>query len=254
MASSAARVARPPDSGDSHVSVRAGVPPLRTGHGHPYFWRRLHSLSGIVPVGAFLIEHILVSNATAINGPAAYARQVRFLGSLPLVIALEAFGIWLPITFHALFGFYIWYRGDSNVMTYPWQGNWLYMVQRWTGAIIFAYVGWHVWHLRFAGIDLHQHPGASFGKVQLELAQPAFLAFYVLGLLAAAWHFSYGLWLFCAKWGITVGEKARQRFLIVCMVLFFVISAVGLMSLRSFVTHPQQPVEPAAADTLGVTG
>jgi len=205
-------------------------------------------------VGAFLIEHILLSNATAINGPAAYARQVKFLGSLPLVIVLEAFGIWLPIAFHGLYGIYIWHRGDSNVMSYPWQGNWMYTVQRWTGAIILAYIGWHVWHLRFAGIDLHQHPGAAFGKVQLELAEPAFLVFYVLGLLAAAWHFSYGLWLFCAKWGITVGEKARQRFLIVCMLLFFAISAVGLMSLRSFVTHPQQPTEPAAADALETAG
>jgi len=36
--------------------------------------RRLHSLSGIIPVGAFLFEHILISNSTAIgqNGPAGY--------------------------------------------------------------------------------------------------------------------------------------------------------------------------------------
>src|SRR2546422_8525315 len=45
---------------------------------------RSHSLAGIIPVGAFLIEHILVSNATAINGPEAYANQVKFLGSLPM--------------------------------------------------------------------------------------------------------------------------------------------------------------------------
>ena len=126
----------------------------------------------------------------------------------------------------------------------------MYTLQRWTGAIIFAYIGWHVWHLRFAGVDLHLHPGASFGKVQLELAEPAFLAFYVVGLLCAAWHFSYGLWLFCAKWGITVGERARQRFLVVCMLLFLTISGVGLMSIRSFVTHPQQPVEGPAAEAV----
>jgi succinate dehydrogenase / fumarate reductase cytochrome b subunit len=200
-------------------------------------------LTGIIPAGAFLIEHILFSNAMAINGPAAYARQVKFLGSLPLVTALEALGIWLPIAFHGFYGFYIWYRGDANVVSYPWQGNWMYTLQRWTGAIIFAYIGWHVWHLRFAGIDLHLNPGASFGKVQLELAQPVLLTFYVVGLVAAAWHFSYGLWLFSAKWGITVGERARRRFLVACMVLFVTISGVGLMSIRSFVTHRQQPVD-----------
>ena len=87
-------------------------------------------MSGIVPVGAFLFEHILISNATAISGPGAYARQVRFLGSLPLVTALELFGIWLPIFFHALYGFYIWYRGEMNVGDYPWTGNWMYIAQR----------------------------------------------------------------------------------------------------------------------------
>ncbi|HTC94651.1 MAG TPA: hypothetical protein VK699_14515 [Terriglobales bacterium] len=251
MALSPAGVSTPPSAPSKpRPSLRGGVAPLRAGEGHSYFWRRLHSLTGIIPVGAFLIEHILVSNATAINGPVAYAHQVKFLGSLPLVIMLEALGIWLPIAFHGLYGFYIWYRGDANVVSYPWQGNWMYTLQRWTGVIIFAYIGWHIWHLRFAGIDLHQHPGASFGKVQLELAQPAFLVFYIAGLLAAAWHFSYGLWLFCAKWGITVGEKARQRFLVFCMLLFLAISGVGLMSLRSFVTHSQQPTEGPAADAI----
>src|SRR5437016_2487158 len=102
-----------------------GVAPLRAGQGHEFFWRRLHSLSGIVPVGAFLFEHIVVSNATAINGPTAYAKQVTFLGSLPFVLVLEFFGIWLPILFHAGYGFYIWYRGQSNLIHYSWMGNWM---------------------------------------------------------------------------------------------------------------------------------
>ena len=96
-----------------------GVAPLRAGQGTSFFLRRLHSLSGIVPVGAFLFEHILISNATAISGPDAYAKQVAFLGGLPLVFFLELFGIWLPIAFHALYGFYIWYRGDGNTSSIP---------------------------------------------------------------------------------------------------------------------------------------
>ena len=48
-----------------------GVAPLRAGNGISFILRRLHSLSGIIPVGAFLFEHILVSNSTAITGPDA---------------------------------------------------------------------------------------------------------------------------------------------------------------------------------------
>jgi succinate dehydrogenase / fumarate reductase cytochrome b subunit len=228
--------------------MKTVVAPLRAGQGYSFWLRRLHSLTGIIPVGAFLFEHILISNATTISGPAAYARQVRFLAGLPLVLLLELFGIWLPILFHGLYGFYIWYRGEANVGAYPWTGNWMYTAQRWTGGIAFAYILWHTWTMRFTGIDLHQYPGASFGKVQAELNSPFLLAFYVVGLVCASWHFAYGVWLFAAKWGITAGEKARQRFLVVCLGFFVVLSAVGVASLYSMRERfPQQPTDPAGS-------
>jgi succinate dehydrogenase / fumarate reductase cytochrome b subunit len=231
--------------------MKGGVAPLRAGQGYSFWLRRLHSLSGIVPVGAFLFEHILISNAAAIGGPAAYARQVRFLASLPLVPVLELFGIWLPILFHALYGFYIWYRGETNVREYPWTGNWMYTAQRWTGIIAFAYILWHTWTMRFTGIDLHEYAGASFGKVQAELFSPALLAFYVIGLLCASWHFAYGIWLFAAKWGLTPGEKARQQFLAVCLAFFVVLGVVGLTSLYTFrARFAQQPTDPAGASMV----
>jgi len=222
-------------------TVQAGVAPLRSGQGISFILRRLHSLSGIVPVGAFLFEHILISNSTAISGPDAYARQVSFLANLPLVFFLELFGIWLPLAFHALYGFYIWFRGDGNTVAYPWTGNWMYTAQRWTGGIAFLYIVWHTWTMRFTGIDLHAYPNASFGKVQSEVLQTQLFLFYVVGLIAAAWHFAYGIWLFCAKWGIISGEKARKRFLVACLVFFFVLTGAGLASLTAFRSRPQQP-------------
>jgi succinate dehydrogenase / fumarate reductase, cytochrome b subunit len=224
-----------------------GVAPLRAGQGVSFFLRRLHSLTGIIPVGAFLFEHILISNATAISGPEAYARQVTFLGSLPLVFFLELFGIWLPIAFHALYGFYIWYRGDGNVTEYPWSGNWMYTAQHWTGGIAFLYIVWHTYTMRFTGIDLHANPAASFGKVQAEVFQTPLFLFYVVGLIAASWHFAYGIWLFCAKWGVVSGEKAQKRFLVICVCFFFLLSGVGLASLATFRSRPQQPIDQGTA-------
>jgi succinate dehydrogenase / fumarate reductase, cytochrome b subunit len=230
--------------------IKRGVAPLRAGQGYQFVLRRLQSLLGIIPIGAFLFEHILISNASAIGGPMAYARQVRFLASLPMVPILELFGIWLPILFHALLGFYIWYQGDGNTGSYPWSGNWMYTLQRWTGGIAFVYIVWHTWTMRFTGVDLHEFPGASFGKVQGEVFQTPLFLFYVVGLLAAAWHFSYGIWLFCAKWGITTGEKAQKRLLVVCLLFFFVMSGAGLASLTSFRTHELQPTDPAGASVV----
>ena len=234
-------------AGSTAPVVAHGVAPLRAGQGYSFVLRRLHSLSGIVPVGAFLFEHILISNSTAIglNGPTAYARQVSFLANLPLVFFLELFGIWLPIAFHALYGFYIWYRGDGNTVAYPWSGNWMYTAQRWTGGIAFAYIIWHTYTMRFTGVDLHDNPMASFGKVQAEVVHTGLFLFYVVGLIAASWHFAYGIWLFCAKWGVVSGDKAQKRLLVVCLALFFLLSGVGLASLASFRSHPVQSTEGA---------
>jgi succinate dehydrogenase / fumarate reductase, cytochrome b subunit len=231
------------------------VAPLRAGQGMSFALRRLHSLSGIVPVGTFLFEHILISNSTAIgqSGPAAYEHQVSFLANLPLVFFLELFGIWIPIAYHGLYGFYIWYRGESNTASYPWSGNWMYTLQRWTGGIAFVYIVWHVTTMRFLGSDLHADPSLSFGKVQHEVFQTPLFLFYVIGLIAASWHFAYGIWLFCAKWGIVSGDKAQKRLLALCLLFFFVLTGVGLASLTSFRSHAQQPFEEGTVNDRNIT-
>ena len=125
----------------------------------------------------------------------------------------------------------------------------MYTAQRWTGGIAFAYIVWHTYTMRFTGVDLHAYPNASFGKVQGEVLQTPLFLFYVVGLIAASWHFAYGIWLFAAKWGIVSGEKARKRFLVVCLAFFFVLTGAGLASLTSFRSRPQQPTEPGTAVT-----
>ncbi len=222
--------------------IKSGVAPLRAGEGTSFLLRRLHSLSGVVPIGAFLLEHF-ISNAEAFRGPVAYGNQVKFLNSLPAVFILELFFIWIPILYHGLYGIYIWYRGDTNVAAYPWSGNWLYTAQRWTGIIAFAYIAQHIYHLRFTGTVLGVHPDQAFAKVQNEFQSPWMIAFYVAGIVAASWHFSYGLWLFAAKWGITVGENARRRFGYICVVLALGLISIGALSMYGFLSTPQQPLD-----------
>ena len=231
--------------------IAAGVAPLRAGQGRSFWLRRLHSLSGIFPVGFYLVEH-MVSNAFATNGPAAYGRQVAFLVSVPFLVAVETTFIFLPILFHALYGFYIWFRGESNVSDYPWAGNWMYTLQRWTGGIAFAYIVFHTWEMRFSGVHLPENPYAAFGKVQLAFQNHWVVAFYVVGIVAAVWHFSYGIWLFAAKWGITVGEHARRRFGYVCLMIGVVFLAVWLLTVRAFLRPwpPEKVIASPVAQSL----
>jgi succinate dehydrogenase / fumarate reductase, cytochrome b subunit len=223
----------------STPQLHKGVQPLRAGQGTSFLWHKLHSLLGIIPIGAFLLEHLL-SNFEALKGPAAYGAQVKFLNALPLVRVLEWVFIFLPILYHGLYGVYIWLRGKSNIVYYPWAGNWMYIAQRYTGLIAFAYILQHVLRQRFMGISLPENPGAAFAKVQHELANPWMLAVYVIAMIAVCWHFAYGIWLFAAKWGITPGEVARKRFGYVCAAFGILICAMGLASIWAFLEPKYQ--------------
>jgi succinate dehydrogenase / fumarate reductase, cytochrome b subunit len=225
--------------------VGRGVEPLRAGQGSSFLWHKLHSLLGIVPIGAFLLEH-LISNFEALKGPVAYGEQVKFLNGLPLVRFLEWVFIFLPLLYHGIYGVYIWLRGKSNIVYYPWAGNWMYVAQRYTGIIAFAYIIQHVARQRFMGVDLPNHPAAAFWKVQHELSNHWMLAVYVIAMLAVCFHFAYGVWLFAAKWGIIPGETARRRFGWVCAVGGVLLAAMGIASIWAFVNPkyanaPQNP-------------
>jgi len=242
----ATTVSRPAET--TAARIPAGVPSLRAGQGTSFLLRRLHSLSGIVPVGAFLVEHF-ISNAFATNGPKAYADQVKFLTGLPFATWLEIFGIYIPILYHGLYGLYIWWRGNTNTSDYKYAANWLYVVQRWTGIIAFAYIFWHVIEMRYTGVHLFGAPGAAFGKVQDEFAEGALVkAAYAIGIIAASWHFAYGIFLFCAKWGIVTGERARKRLQGLSVAIAGLFIFIGLYTMWAFTAYPiKVPSDPAAA-------
>ncbi|MFB3917352.1 MAG: succinate dehydrogenase [Terriglobales bacterium] len=225
--------------------IPAGIAPLRAGQGCSFVLRRLHSLSGIFPIAFFLLEHF-VSNAIGVNGPKAYNKQVELLTTLPFVVGLEVVFIYIPLLYHSLYGFYIWYRGESNVGNYTFVGNWFYTIQRWSGAIAFFYMAYHTYTMRFSGPHIIGNPQIAFAKVQHELVgNPLLIAFYAIGIVCASWHLGAGIWLFCAKWGITTGDRARHRFAYICGAVGVVFVVMGLVALVAFVSTPLQPLTEA---------
>jgi succinate dehydrogenase / fumarate reductase cytochrome b subunit len=169
---------------------------------------------------------------------------------------LEWVFIFLPILYHAGYGVYIWLRGKSNIVYYPWAGNWMYIAQRYTGLIAFAYILQHVIRQRFMGISLPENPYAAFHKVQVELSNPWMVAVYAIAMIAICWHFAYGVWLFAAKWGITPGETARKRFGYACAVLGVLLAVMGLASIWAFVggKYPNVPESVPIASLIAPAG
>lgn len=201
-----------------------------------FFWRRLHSLLGIVPVGGFLLFH-LYTNYLANQGPEVYNEHVKAINELPFVWALELFVIVLPLYFHALYGIYIIMDARFNVTQYPWARNWAFFFQRLSGLITLAFVTQHLYHFRFQkllgtwGADV---PYPTFDIVAQGLANPLMRVWYAIGVVAAAYHLANGLYTFLITWGITVGARSQRVSNWVSNAAFVAIAALGLAALRAF--------------------
>jgi succinate dehydrogenase / fumarate reductase cytochrome b subunit len=73
----------------------------------------------------------------------------------------------------------------------------------------------------------------------------------VVGVVAASWHFGYGLVLFAAKWGIVTGTKALKRAQAAGIALSILLVLLGLITIYAFVSKPTQQRNPDWEQTEG---
>jgi succinate dehydrogenase / fumarate reductase, cytochrome b subunit len=187
-----------------------------------YLLDKLHSLSGVVPIGAFLLEHFW-SNSYALVSTKKYDDVSIELQSIPWRILVETAVLWLPILFHGFYGIYIWWSGKSNVIGHPWMSNWMYTLQRWSGIVAFAFIGWHVWTERFLGGGR-----TNYQDLARAMANPMYFTFYIIGVTAASFHLGNGLWNFSCKWGITVSAPAQRAAAWLGAAVTVVLTVVGI--------------------------
>ncbi len=109
-----------------------------------FYWRRLHSLLGVVPIGIFLVQHLVI-NHFAVYGEESFNKAAGFMAGLPFVILLEIFVIYLPILYHAVLGVYIAFTANNNVARFGFFRNWMFKLQRLTGLITIVFIAWHVY-------------------------------------------------------------------------------------------------------------
>jgi len=197
--------------------------------------RKLHSLTGVVPVGLFLLEHFF-TNSFALFGADAFNDKVRFLTSLPYVVALEIGLIGVPLAFHAVLGVAIWWQSRSNVSSYGYFRNWMFFLQRVTGVFLVGFIAVHVVKTRLSGVAADE----MFQHMQGYLSSPLWAAFYAIGVLSASFHFGNGLFTFGISWGLLPGVRSQRWAQWACMAVFAGMSFVGLNSILAF---RGQPVE-----------
>jgi succinate dehydrogenase / fumarate reductase, cytochrome b subunit len=206
-----------------------------------FFLRRLHSLLGIVPIGAFFLVHMLL-NSRAAQSPEQYQWVPDTLDQIPFVWAIELGFIIAPILFHAVLGAVIVWQGEPNANkpALGWYANWAYLFQRYTGVVLFVFMFIHLaqtWfvHWRIKIFNVFSPDQAQdfsiFSYMNGILANPAWLVAYVLFVLLAAYHFGNGVYNFAYKWGVTTSKSSQRWAIAMGLFIGFIGVWMGLASL-----------------------
>ncbi|MDS9471666.1 succinate dehydrogenase cytochrome b558 subunit [Sporosarcina pasteurii] len=195
-----------------------------------FFVRRLHSLLGIIPVGLFLVQHLVI-NHFATRGPEAFNQASDFMGNLPFVLFLEWFIIYIPLMFHAFYGVYIAFTAKNNVKRYGTFRNWMFMLQRITGVFLVIFIAWHIWETR---IQKALGAEVNYDMMADILANPFMLVFYIAGVVAAAFHLFNGVWGVLVTWGIAQSPRSQQIVTYITMAAFVILSIIGVQALFAF--------------------
>ena len=202
--------------------------------------RKLHQLTGIMPLGFFLLEHFY-TNSKALSGAADFNTAVKDLQSIPYILFVEIGGIFIPLIYHAVYGMVITVEARPNNLHYPYSRNWFYTIQRLTGIILFFFITFHVLNFRFGMIpglntvSVAHHPEQSFDIVAGEFRRIPIFIIYVIGITSTVWHLANGIWLFLVDWGITIGERAQKISGYACLGFGLVLLAVGINAAVAFI-------------------
>jgi succinate dehydrogenase / fumarate reductase, cytochrome b subunit len=204
--------------------------------------KKLHQLTGVLPIGAFLLEHFY-TNSYAALGPEAFNQAVATLQGLPYLLGIETVFIFLPLLFHGGYGLWITWQGQPNQFQYPYVRNWMYTLQRVTGLILVVYIPVHVLSQRFGvqilnfnpmGKAVAHHPDDAYAIVHATMSSGAALAFYIVGIGSAVFHLAWGLWLFAIDWGVAIGRRGQRYVGYACAVFGVALFLIGLNALMSF--------------------
>jgi succinate dehydrogenase / fumarate reductase cytochrome b subunit len=207
---------------------------------------KFHSLTGLVPIGLFLTFHFLINSLRTV-GVLPYQWSIDVINNLPFLIWIEISIIYIPLLFHSFVGIYITQVAKLNVIRYRYPRNWMYVLQRVTGAVVFVFLIYHMgttvapklWY----GHHLFEAAPFLIDVMNQEFATWTGRTIYLVGILSATFHFANGLWAFCISWGIIVGPRAQRNASIVFMLFGGGLTVLGFATVLEFSLHPVD-VEP----------
>ncbi len=177
-------------------TTRTVPAPLR-----PVLVRRLFSLTGVVPLGAFLVLHVAV-NARALHGDVAFARVIDAIQRAPGLPLLEAVFVFAPLLLHGAVGLWLLVTRTPLDSSSPYP-RLVRIAMRVTGALALAFVAMHLSEFRFrttgaraSGTELGTLVAADLSSTWTGIPWRA--AAYLVGTACVTFHLAAGLWGFLA--------------------------------------------------------
>jgi len=231
---------------------------------HYFLIRRLHSLSGVFPIGVFLFPHLTTnssivwgkmltspkvteelldaSGAVSHAGVETFQHEVEFIHNLPALILIEWGVLFLPIIFHAVVGIWIAASSRPNNDRYRYQDNWRYTLQRASGYLGVLFIFLHITSLRFGwtygGLMPAFDPAAASSSTAAHFQESplGFFVplFYLVCVLALVFHFANGLWTAAITWGLTITATAQKRWGVVCLGIGILLSGAAVAAIVGF--------------------
>lgn len=195
-----------------------------------FYLRRLHSLLGIIPIGLFVTQHLII-NYFATRGAESFNTAAHFIENLPFIYFLEWFVIYIPLMFHAFYGVYLAFTSKNNVQRYGTFRNWMFMLQRITGVFLVIFIAWHIYETRIQKLFGAE---VNFDMMADIFQSPFMIVFYALGILAATFHLSNGIWSFLVTWGLAQSPRSQKIVSIVTIGIFVILSVIGMRALFAF--------------------
>ena len=196
-----------------------------------FYLRRVHSLLGIIPIGAFLVVHLMV-NHRATQGAEAFNKASMFMESLPFLIIVEFLFIYIPILYHGLYGIHIAFTAKENIGHYSIFRNWMFALQRVTGVITFIFIFVHLWQTRLQKAFFGKE--VNYDMMHQTLQHPLWAIIYMICIVAVVFHFANGIWSFLVTWGILQSKKSQQVFTWVSLIVFLILSYIGVSAIVAF--------------------
>ncbi|MDA7950510.1 MAG: succinate dehydrogenase cytochrome b558 subunit [Pirellulaceae bacterium] len=215
---------------------------------HEFLIRRLHSLTGLLPVGAYMCVH-LFTNATILDSVQLFQNAIYGIHTLGDALILVEWGfIFLPLIFHAVLGMAYVSGGLPNPTAYSYGSNWRYTLQRATGIIAFLFIFWHVFHMHgwfhaewwlenvarpLGGAMFSPYNAASTAGKAMQ-STPIVPILYTIGVLACVFHFANGLWTMGITWGLWTTPQAQKRANFLSIGVGTLLGIVSLSAIAAF--------------------